>query len=139
MRGKIVFFFIILLSLSACDKAFINGDLDGMWRLERVEKGSEEFLPRNIYFSFQRHIVMFGRYYAEETPFLYMGNFAHEGGRITMNGFKEYPGIDDVCDEAVLESLFIYNAAGEVFDVEHLNKESMVLAAGERVYYFRKW
>lgn len=139
MREKIVFLFIILLSLSACDKAFVNGDLDGMWRLERVVQGGKDILPENIYFSFQRHIVMFGRYYAEGTPFLYMGSFSHESDRIAMNGFKEYPGIDDVCDEVALESLFIYNAAGEVFNVELLGRENMVLVSGDRVYYFRKW
>ncbi len=139
MIKKIAFFFIILLSLSACDKAFVNGDLDGMWRLEKVEFRGEDILPENIFFSFQRHIVMFGRYYNEGTPFLYMGTFAHEEGKMTMTGFKEYPGIADVCDESVLESFYIYDAAGVVFEVESLSDEYMVLVAGERVYSFRKW
>ena len=139
MIKKILLVFIILLSLSACDKAFVNGDLDGMWRLEKVVYGGEEELPENIYFSFQRHIVMFGRYYSEGAPLLYMGAFAHEDGKITMNGFKEYPGIADVCDKSVLESFYIYDAEGVVFDVESLGNEYMVLAAGNRVYSFRKW
>mgnify|MGYP003295593045 FL=1 len=139
MIKKILLFFIILLSLSACDKAFVNGDLDGMWRLEKVVYGGEEELPENIYFSFQRHIVMFGRYYSEGAPFLYMGAFAREEGKITINGFKEYPGIADVCDESVLESFYIYDAEGVVFDVESLGDEYMVLVADNRVYSFRKW
>lgn len=140
MKEKIVLFFIILLSLSACDKAFVNGDLDGMWRLERVVCSDTEIQPQGIYYSFQRHIVMFGRYHDDESaPFLYMGNFSHENGKIAMSGFKEYPGIVDVCDAAALEGLYIYNATGELFDVVLLEKDNMVLATGERVYYFRKW
>ena len=82
---------------------------------------------------------MFGRYYSEGTPFLYMGTFAHEEGKMTMTGFKEYPGIADVCDESVLGSFYIYDAAGVVVEVESLSNEYMVLVAGERVYSFRKW
>ena len=36
--------FIILFSalmFVACDKVYINGDLDGMWQLQRVERGGE--------------------------------------------------------------------------------------------------
>ena len=139
MIKKLFVIFIILLTLSACDKAFVNGDLDGMWRLERVTCDGMEFCPERIYYSFQRHIVMFGRYYEEGMPFLYMGNFVHESGKITMSGFKEYPGSADICDEGALNSFFIFNVSGEVFDVERLDKDNMVLSTTDRVYYFRKW
>lgn len=137
---KILFLFsIILLTLSSCDKAFVNGDLDGMWRLERVDVNGEELCPQRIYYSFQRHIVMFGEYYDEAAPHLYMANFSYDGNTMSMNTFKEYPGVNDVCDVAVLERFCIYDPAGVVFDVQMLNSNNLVMSAGDIVYYFRKW
>ncbi len=139
MRKILFLFSIILLTLSSCDKAFVNGDLDGMWRLEKITGDGGDIFPQRVYYSFQRHIVMFGEYYTEGTPHLYMGNFNCEGGTITMNGFKEYPGIADVCDAVVLERFGIYNPAGVTFDIDLLNGNTLVMNADGRVYYFRKW
>lgn len=131
--------FIILLTLTSCDRAFENGELDGMWRLERVTSDEGDIVPQDIYYSFQRHIVMFGKYFDENMPQLYMGVFTRTGSQLKMEMFKEYPGIDDVCDAAVLESFCIYNPEGVVFDVLVLNDETLVMQSEGREYYFRKW
>lgn len=139
MKKILLIFSIILLTLSSCDKAFVNGDLDGMWRLERVVYDGEDIVPQRIYYSFQRHIVMFGKYYEEASPFLYMANFSYEDGVLSMDTFKEYPGIEDVCDAAALESMYIYSPEGVVFSVEKLNESNLIMSTDDRVYYFRKW
>ena len=38
---------LLTLLLTSCDKAFVNGDLDGMWRLVKVEKGGAEMYPES--------------------------------------------------------------------------------------------
>jgi hypothetical protein len=53
---------IAILSLTACDKVYINGDLDGMWQLQQVEKEGNIEYPEGIYYSFQRHMAQVGKY-----------------------------------------------------------------------------
>lgn len=130
---------VILLTLSSCDKAFENGELDGMWRLERIAGNGDELFPQDIYYSFQRHIVMFGKYYDEGMPHLYMGTFARSGSLLKMEQFKEYPGIEDICEAHVLESFGIYSTDAITFVVVSLDDENLVMNSDGREYYFRKW
>ena len=64
MKRLFIILFLALMFV-ACDKVYINGDLDGMWQLQRVERGgaislivspaftiwipSDSFDPNNIY------------------------------------------------------------------------------------------
>lgn len=139
MKKNIYIILLILLTLSACDKAFVNGDLDGMWRLEKVTHEGVEIFPDGIYYSFQRHLVSLGQYYEEGNPFLYMAKFSREGNVLKMNTFKEYPGIDDVCDEAVLAGFHIYDKNGVEFTIDCLDEDVLVMHTADRVYNFRKW
>ena len=139
MRKIFTILFSVMLVLSSCDRAFENGELDGMWRLERVVSDDSELLPQNVYYSFQRHIVMLGRYYEEQMPHLYMAKFACEGSLLEMSMFKEYPGGEDICDSEVLESFCIYNPEGVVFVIERLNDEVLIMQSDSRKYFFRKW
>ncbi len=133
----IVFLFAMLIV--SCDKALDNGNLDGMWKLVKVEVNGEDVYPENIYYSFQRHLVMMGIYADEGMPEnFYMGCFYRNGSSMTMNNFYRYPGIAGECDFEELKNLYIFE--GEVdFVVEHLGAESLVMSATGLKYYFRKW
>lgn len=136
-----IFIFFTMLFAASCDKAFVNGDLDGMWRLVKVEKDGGEIYPENIYYSFQRHLVMMGIYAEEGTPSnYYMGVFARNGNSMLMNNFYRYPGVDDKCDPAELAALCIFDEEVH-FIIENLGSEVLVMStdSGNIRYYFRKW
>ncbi len=130
---------ISLLLLVSCDKAFENGDLDGMWRLEKVEVSGKEIYPSDVYYSFQRHLVMLGVYYEQAPPLLYMANFDYAAGCIVMNNFYAHPGIEGERDMAALERYYIYNET-ETFVVDVLNSDVLHMHTSDgRTYYLRRW
>ena len=59
------------LCLLSCEKVYINGDLDGMWKLQTVETTDTTICPQNIYYSFQRHLVMLGEHFDTGFPNYY--------------------------------------------------------------------
>ena len=137
-RFVYILVFIAMLFVS-CDKAFENGDLDGMWKLVKVEKDGEEFYPEDIYYSFQRHLVMMGVYGEEGMPSnFYMGVFARNGNHILMSNFYRYPGIEGEYFQEELENLYIFGNEVD-FIVENLSSELLVMSTGAIRYYFRKW
>ena len=79
MSKKLLIYLVIPFILISCEKIYINGDLDGMWKLEKVVKGDSVEYPANICYSFQRHLVMLGEYYAEGFPDYYMAEFDYVG------------------------------------------------------------
>ena len=48
-RYLLILFFAMMFV--ACDKVYINGELDGMWQLQRVERAGEVLAPENIYYT----------------------------------------------------------------------------------------
>lgn len=138
MLKKILYICLILLTLS-CERIFINGDLDGMWRLESVETAGGVVYPDNIFYSFQRHLAMMGIYSETEHPTnYYMGCFVYENDCIVMDNFYRYPGMDGVCVPEELANLYIYDTPTE-FKVEKINDRTLVLSAAGARYSFKKW
>ena len=129
---------LLLLALS-CEKIYINGDLDGMWRLQCVEDEGSVIYPDTIFYTFQRHLVMMGIYSETEHPQnFYMGCFTYNGDSIIMNNFYRYPGMDGICVLDELKNLHIYDTIVG-FKVDHLDSEMLVLSASNRKLSFRKW
>ena len=117
MLRKILYICLILLTVS-CERIFINGDLDGMWRLERVETAETVVVPDGVFYSFQRHLVMIGIYSETEHPKnFYMGCFAYDNDCIIMDNFYRYPGMSGVCEPDELANLYIYDETAK-FEVE---------------------
>ena len=138
MLRKIIYIFLLLLTVS-CERIFINGDLDGMWRLERFETPDAVAYPDSIFYSFQRHLVMAGIYSETMNPRnYYMGYFQYENDSIVMNNFYRYPGMDGVCVPEELKNLHIYDTVYG-FKVEHLNDEVLILSSSNMKYTFNKW
>lgn len=138
MLKKILYICLILTTLS-CERIFINGDLDGMWRLERVETADAVAFPDSIFYSFQRHLVMIGIYSETKHPEnFYMGCFAYDNDCIVMDNFYRYPGMSGDCVPEELANLYIYDTTAE-FRVEKISNDILVLSAYDAKYTFRKW
>ena len=82
MRNILIVLLSLILCVS-CDKVPMNGDLDGMWQLMRVEdeNGAKDVKADKLYMSFQLHLVQFdgkndkGNFQSR----LYYAHFKHEG------------------------------------------------------------
>ena len=59
MKKKyILLIFIFLIGITSCQKASINGDLDGMWQLMKIEKKDKPAeVPTQLYYCIQLHMV----------------------------------------------------------------------------------
>ena len=138
MSKKLLIYLVIPFILTSCEKIYINGDLDGMWKLEKVVKGDSVEYPANICYSFQRHLVMLGEYYDEEFPDYYMAEFDYTDSIITMTKFYKYPGRDDICDMEELKEYYIFSDT-MVFVVDYMNSERLLMHTEERDYFFEIW
>lgn len=137
MRSKLLLFVLPLFFIS-CEKVYINGDLDGMWKLHTVETDDTVFRPANIYYSFQRHLVMLGEHFEEGFPNYYLAEFDRVGDMLLMSNFYKYPVNQGVSDKEELEKYFIFGDTVR-FRVELLDDEVLVMRDGPRVYNLKKW
>ena len=133
-------FFILFAAMMfvACDKVYINGDLDGMWQLQRVERGGEAFAPVDIYYSFQRHLTFVGKHYEEKMPLRYLGNLHYSGDTVVMSGFRKFLEEDVVAIADALAGFYLYSDS-TVFLVERLDDEVLVMKSGDGRYTLRRW
>ena len=134
-------FFIILFAAMmfvACDKVYINGDLDGMWQLQRVERGDEVVAPVDIYYSFQRHLTFVSKHYDEEMPLRYLGNLHYSGDTVVMSGFRKFLEEDIVATADALAGFYLYSDS-TVFVVERLDDEILVMRSSDGRYTLRRW
>lgn len=138
MLRRLLYIIFPLLMVSSCQRIFVNGDLDGMWKLVSVEDPVSQSFPDNIYYSFQRHLVMLGEYYEEEFPEYYMAEFEKKGDELTMYKFYRYPGKEPECDMSELEKYYIFSDTVH-FIVEKLDDEILLMRDGDRCYSFTKW
>ncbi|MBR5511461.1 MAG: lipocalin-like domain-containing protein [Bacteroidaceae bacterium] len=133
--------FIILFSalmFVACDKVYINGDLDGMWQLQRVERGGEIAAPVDIYYSFQRHLTFVSKHYDEELPLRYLGNLHYSGDTVVMSGFRKFLEEEIVATVDALSGFYLYSDS-TVFVVERLDDETLVMRSSDGRYTLRRW
>ena len=133
--------FIILFSalmFVACDKVYINGDLDGMWQLQRVERGGEIAAPVDIYYSFQRHLTFVSKHYDEEMPLRYLGNLHYSGDTVVMSGFRKFLEEEVVATADALSGFYLYSDS-TVFVVERLDDETLVMRSSDGRYTLRRW
>lgn len=126
------------LCLLSCEKVYINGDLDGMWRLQTVETTDTTIHPQNIYYSFQRHLVMLGEHFDTGFPNYYLAEFDREGDMLVMSNFYKWPVNMGICDKEELKKYFIFSDTVN-FIVEVLDEEVLVMRDGNRAYNFKKW
>lgn len=135
---RILLFIAVTLLLLSCERIYINGDLDGMWKLHSVESSDTTVYPENIYYSFQRHLVMLGEHYEEGFPDYYMAEFDKEGNSLTMYNFYECPGLQGISDKEKLKRYFIFGDTVR-FCIEALDDDLLVMSSGGMRYCFSKW
>ena len=138
MKKRILILSAILTMLVSCDKVYINGELDGMWQLQRVESDETAKYPLDIYYSFQRHLVQISENYEEGLPLRYLGNMEYNGETLIMSGFRKFLEEDIVATEKELEHFFLYDTL-TVFKVEKLDEEQLILSSNRGRYYLVKW
>lgn len=129
--------FVSLLLIS-CERIYINGELDGLWKLERAQSADGVEYPADIYYSFQRHLVILGKYYEEGFPEYYMAEFDKKGDTMTMTNFYKYPGNEGVCDMKDLEKYYIFSDT-MVFVLDELDRGLLLMHTDRYNYGFRKW
>ena len=126
MKKKyILLFFIVLTSITSCQKASINGDLDGMWQLMKIEKkDTPAEVPNQLYYCIQLHMVQL------QGAAGCSGTFSHKRDSI-------YLVIRGSNKNAV--AAYGMNDTIQSFGIEALSSENMVLRSTYGRLQFRKF
>jgi hypothetical protein len=138
MRKITAIILLCITALTACDKAFINGDLDGMWKLQQVESATDTHRPTDIYYSFQRHLTFISKHYEEKQPIRYLGNLHYNGDTIIMSGFRKFLEEQIAASPEILKQFYLYDDSTK-FIIDKLDDETLIMKDGERRYSLRKW
>jgi len=124
----------VLLSLASCKlETSNNGQLDGFWKLTRVDTlatgGVLDLSEQGIFWSVQMNLLSVEDKYQEDArPILF--RFDHSGGKLTLSEPREsyqYTGDKDVEDIKKLQPFGI-NQLKETFTVETLNSSHLYLS-----------
>lgn len=137
-KSRLLIFLMALAALASCDKVYINGDLDGMWQLQRVETCDTTEYPQGIYYSFQRHMVQVGQYYSEGVPLRYLGELEYKKDSLTIGGFRKFLEEEKTATEDILATFYLYDKKS-AFKIDRLDDEMLVLRSNRGLYTLRKW
>lgn len=135
---KAILILVATLALSACDKVYINGDLDGMWRLESVVYPDSTAMPDQTFYSFQRHLVQVSKHDGTELPKRFLGSLDYRGSTLSMSNFQRFPLEEYPATTEMLKEFHLYGDS-TTFNVITLDEEKLILENGERIYTLRKW
>ena len=138
MKRIILILSVITATLLSCDKVYINGDLDGMWQLQKVEFSDSAAYPQDIYYSFQRHLVQVSENYEEGLPLRYIGDLDYTGDTLRISGFRKFLEEEIVAGINELERFFLYDTV-TVFKVEVLDDSQLTLRSNRALYRLKKW
>lgn len=138
MMRKITAILLCLVTLAACDKVYINGELDGMWMLQQVDDGQTVHHPANISYSFQRHLTFITEHFEERMPIRYLGNLYYHGDTVTMSGFRKFLEEENVATPTILQKFHLYNDS-TVFIIERLDEDMLIMQSDNHRYTLRRW
>lgn len=138
MKRIILILSVITATLQSCDKVYINGDLDGMWQLQKVEFSDSAAYPQDIYYSFQRHLVQVSENYEEGLPLRYIGDLDYTGDTLRISGFRKFLEEEIVAGMNELERFLLYDTV-TVFKVEVLDDSQLTLRSNRALYTLKKW
>ncbi|MBD5358932.1 MAG: lipocalin family protein [Bacteroides sp.] len=122
---------IIIIFLSSCQKAPINGDLDGQWQvMEVIPEPEEKLLDERIYYCFYLHVCQLTYY----DGVCFAGNMEFDGETL----YLDFPYADNPTREKWLRQ---YGITGNpiTFTVEHLDKKSLIIKHGDTTVTMRKF
>jgi hypothetical protein len=135
---KTILILVTAMAFVACDKVYINGDLDGMWKLESVVYSDSTAMPDQIFYSFQRHLVQVSKHDGTELPKRFLGNLDYRGSTLSMSNFQRFPLEEYPATTEMLREFHLYSDS-TAFNVITLDEEKLILENGERIYTLRKW
>ena len=141
---KHIHIFIILLTtmLSACDKVYINGDLDGMWQLQKVENSEDNTAKykQNIYYSFQRNLTFISKQNETDVPLRYLGNlyYSEQDKSVTINGLRNFPNEKYIATLDDLKQFMIFDI-NTTFKILELDNEQLIMEHKNYRYYLKRW
>ena len=133
---QILLFILFMLGISSCDKAPINGKLDGRWQLMTIEytNGKIEECER-IYCSIQLHLVELMD--KGTTPLTLIGHFSSADG-VMMGEFKYQDNMEATVTEEDLNR-FGLNSSVTHFEVEKATGSKMILKSDYARLTYRKF
>ena len=135
---KILYILLVSSTLIACDKVYINGDLDGMWKLKSVEYPDSISYPNHIFYSFQRHLTQLTKDNDTDLPTRFLGNLSYIGNTITMSKFYSFPQEPFAATLSHLKEFHLYRDS-TIFNIVTLNDETLIMTSDERTYTLQKW
>lgn len=138
--------FVLTLLFTSCESYLINGDLDGFWQVQTIERlGTEDTIQCNneVFYAFQRHIVQL----TQHTPTHVMGqmstryhaSFNWQDDSISMGDFREYD-LKGSKNKAPLSELKKFGLYQEhtTFHID-LSKKSLILTSDSARISLRKY
>ena len=135
-------------SFTACDSYLINGDLDGMWQLQTIERNTPDTIIQNegdLFYSFQRHTVLIGDYCNPDELVghlkdeQYVSLFEYEGDSLMIDEFHlYYKREDQPYDTTRLRRFGIYDKH-TAFHIEELTAKRLVLRSDSALLTLRKY
>ena len=134
---QILLFILFMLGISSCDKAPINGKLDGRWQLMTIEYTNGKIEECNrIYYSIQLHLVEISAKGGNGGT--HIGRFSYKGDEVTMSEFRHRG------DEEKLTTLnelkpFGLNQAINHLKVEKATGKKLILKSDYARLTFRKF
>lgn len=136
MRQTLLFL-LLLLGISSCDKAPINGKLDGRWQLMTIEyeDGRIEECYR-IYYSIQLHLVEISDKGGKGGTFI--GRFSYKDDEVTMSDFRRRGQEEELATLAELQTFGISLPLTH-FEVEKATGEKLILKSDYARLNFRKF
>ena len=125
MKKIYILLLLFVLSISSCQKAPINGDLDGMWQLMKIEvKDKPTIVPDQLYYCIQLHMVQLqGKKGCN-------GTFAHSGDSVHI-----------VIRQRKISDVAVYgmNDTIQHFAIDQLSSGKMTLRSSYASLSFRKF
>lgn len=135
---KRTIFLLLTLAFTACDKVYINGELDGMWRLKSVQYPDSTAHPQQVFYSFQRHLSQIGKYYDEEQPTRFLGELDYNGKTLSMSNFHRFPLEEYPATLKMLAEFHLYSDSTS-FTIITLNGETLIMQSDCGLYTLEKW
>lgn len=134
---QILLFIFLLLGISSCDKAPINGKLDGRWQLMTIEYENGSMTECNrIYYSIQLHLIEISAKGGNGGTFI--GRFSYKDNEVTMSEFRRRGNEEALAGLKELE-VFGMNSFLTHFKVEKATSEKMILKSEYARLAFRKF
>ena len=146
---KYTYIFIVLFTVvlaSSCESYQIHGDLDGFWQVQSIENkesGEITYCNGDIYYSFQRDLVL-ASYVSPTIPQgliknNYIAHFTQENDSIYMTDFRIY--LDREGKQAPLSELekFGLHNTFNTFGIEKLSRSSLILNSDKARIVLQKY